>query len=256
MDCHRAQAQLEFARLGQGAVSGPDASAAETHLAECDVCRAAVASGRQFDEQVTRAMLDVPIPAGLANRLRAAVGPETIAVEASTAVPRRHVLRRLGWGSLALVPLIFAATLLMSRPVVLNDANVRELGKVDPALLPVATSPGLALPAGWGNQRAIQFADAPRLATVKGIELRMQTFTARTDRRSPVCSGALIRLSRSQWYTVPDADSFSSATVQYAAFGTWVVWQEGDSVVLCILQGDAHVMQRLQELIAAGRQLT
>jgi hypothetical protein len=201
-------------------------------------------------------MQDVPIPAGLANRLRVAVGPELKAAEIRTAVPRRHVLRRLGWGSLALVPLIVAGTLLVSRPVALNEANVRELGKIDLALLPVTTSPSPALPAGWSGSRGIQFDDAARVATIKGIELRVQGFAARPDRRSAVCNGALVRLARSQWHATPDADSFSSATVQYAAFGTWVVWHEGDSVILCILHGDAHVMQRLQELIAAGRQLT
>jgi hypothetical protein len=255
MDCQQARAQLELERLGKDAVPGSDALAAERHLLECDVCRGAVASERQVDSRIARAMLDVPVPVGFANRLHAAIGPALVA-EAPAVIPRRHLLRRLGWGSLTLVPMLAIGAFLMSQPVVLNDASIRELGKLDPSLLPVGSLPAVVAPAGWSTLRAIRFADAPRVATVNRVEIPLLTFTALGDRRSASCTGYLVRLPLSQWHRVPDADSFSGGIIQYAAFGTWVVWREGDNVIICVLQGDAHAMQRLQDLVAAGRQLT
>lgn len=256
MDCQQARAQLELERLGKDTVPGSDAVAAERHLAECDVCRVAVASGRQVDSRIARAMLDVPVPAGFADRLHAAIGPVLPVAEPPTAIPRRHLLRRLGWGSLALVPMLVIGAFLISKPVVLNDASIRELGKLDPSLLRVSSSQGIAAPAGWSNLRAIRFGDAARVAMVNGVEIPLLTFTALGDRRSASCTGYLVRLPLSRWHRVPDGESFSRGMIQYAAFGTWVVWREGDSVIICVLQGDAHAMQRLQDLVAAGRQLT
>jgi hypothetical protein len=256
MDCQQARAQLALERLGRDAAPGSDALAAERHLSECDVCREAVTSDRQADSRITRAMLDVPVPVGFADRLHAAIGPALVVAKTPAIIPRRHLLRRLGWGSLTLVPMLAIGTLLVSQSVVLNDASIRELGKLDPSLLPVGSSPGIAVPAGWNTLRAIQFADAPRVATVNRVEIPLLMFTALGDRRSASCTGYLVRLPLSQWHKVPDADSFSRGIIQYAAFGTWVVWREGDNVIICVLQGDAHAMQRLQDLVAAGRQLT
>jgi hypothetical protein len=255
MDCQQARAQLEHARLGKDAAPGTDALAAERHLSECDVCRGAIASERQVDSLISRAMLDVPVPTGFADRLHAAI-PPTLVTEAPAVLPRRQLLRRLGWGSLALVPMLAIGAFLMSHSVVLNDASIRELGKLDPSLLPVGSLPTMVTPAGWSSQRAIRFADAPRVAVVNRVEVPLLTFTALGDRRSASCTGFLVRLPLTQWHRVPDANSFSRGIIQYAAFGTWVVWREGDNVVICVLQGDAHAMQRLQDLVAAGRQLT
>ncbi|HEY4258657.1 MAG TPA: hypothetical protein VGM98_00800 [Schlesneria sp.] len=201
-------------------------------------------------------MLDVPVPTGFADRLHATIGPALVVAKAPTVIPRRHLLRRLGWGSLALVPMLAIGAFLMSQSVVLNDASIRELGKLDPSLLSVSSSQGITAPAGWSVPRAIQFADAPRMATVNGVDVPLLMFTSLGTRRSASCTGYLVQLPLSQWHRVPDADSFSRGIIQYAAFGTWVVWREGDSVVICVLQGDAHAMQRLQDLVAAGRQLT
>ena len=264
MDCHQAQAQLDLTTLGRQAATGPEALAAQRHLAECDACHLAVESQQRFDAQVAQAMTDVPLPAGLNERLSAAVSAANVLPE-STLRPlttgtgpmsRRRMVRTLGWGAIAaLVPLLMWG-LLAPRVPTLNEASVRELAGLNLDFLPVDLQRAAFSPAGWSTLRAIQFGDAPRRASVHGADVPVMAFLLQTDRRSPRATGLLVRLPQSQWHATPDTTSFSSATIQYESFGTWVVWLEGNEVFVCILHDNAHAMQRLQELIAGSRELT
>lgn len=264
MDCHQAQAQLDLTTLGRQTASGPEALAAQRHLAECDACHLAVESQQRFDNQVAHAMSDVPLPTGLNERLSAAVSAATVRPESTLRpftsgtgpVSRRRLVRTLGWGVIAaLVPLLMWG-ILAPRVPTLNEASVRELAGLDPNTLPADPQYVAFSPAGWSTLRAIQFGDAPRLASVNGADVPVMAFLLQTDRRSPRATGLLVRLPQSQWHATPDTTSFSSATIQYESFGTWVVWLEGNEVFVCILHDNAHAMQRLQELIAGSRELT
>ena len=255
MDCHKAQAQLDFTTLGQDAVGGSESLAAQRHLAECDACHQTFESQRRFDRRVAQAMSDVPLPPGLVERLSSAVGSaESVQ---SGAVPRRRALGRVGWGVAAVALLPFLIWVLTPRTPVLNQASVQVLAELDLNLLPVDSRQGIfSLPAGWSSLRDLQFGESPRLAHVNGSKIPVRDFLLQPDRRSPDVVGLLVRLPKSEWHATPDATSFSSATVEYASFGTWVVWREGDAVFLCILHDNAHAMQRLQDLLAESRDLT
>jgi hypothetical protein len=159
-------------------------------------------------------------------------------------------------GAIALlIPLLMWAWLAPRTPA-LNRVHIAELAALNLNELPVDSTPMEPVPSGWSSLRAIHFGDRPRRSVVNRVSAPVLAFLAAPDRRSPQTSGFLVKLTPAQWQSVPEATSFSSATIQYEAFGTWVVWREGDSVFLCILHGDAHVMQQLQDMIAGYGGLT
>lgn len=271
MDCHKAQAQFDFSTLGVDAATGPDALEIQRHLAECDCCRLAFDAQQRFDRQVSRAMSDVALPQGLAERLLATVASSSIGPGAldssgdqlksvlSSPVRHRSPGRRVGWSVIAaLVPLVVIGGLLLgSRAPVLNENSVLELGQLNPnSFLVEAPQTPFAPPAGWGSLRSIQLGETSHSATINGVKVPVRSMLVRMDRRSPNVTGLLVRLPRSQWSSTPDAISFSSATIQYAPFGTWVVWREGDVVFVCIVRENAHIMQRLQDAVAGSREFT
>lgn len=256
MDCQKAQAQLEFNTLGSEAGSGPDPSAAVRHLAECDACHLAHESQRQFDRDVANAMTDIPIPTGLADRLRVAVGGATLpsAVSVGSSSGRRRTLRWLTVSAMvALLPLLMWS--LSPHRQVLNEGSVRDLVVHWSNETSNSQKVDFRLPAGWGSLRTVQFGDA-QIASVNGVEVPTRSFVMRMDRRQPAVSGFVVRLSPGEWHEAIGVTSFSVATVQYAPFGAWVVWREGDSVFICVMRDNAQAMQRLQDLIAGGRSLS
>jgi hypothetical protein len=256
MDCHKAQAQLEFTTLGQEAAGSSDLVAAKTHLAECDSCHQSFESQRRFDMRLSRAMSDVTIPAGLNERLSAAIG-ETFS-QPTPAQPVRGRSLRWAGGALASVLLIlWCCGILSPHPQKLNQANVHQLADMDLNALPADTRADLfSVPGEWDSLRGIRFGESPRLAKVAGMNLTVMPLLLQPDRRSPPVSGFVVQLPLAKWHEVPEESSFAAAPMQYASFGTWVVWREGDTVFICVVRDNAETLQRMQELVTASRQLT
>src|SRR5262245_26723702 len=71
MNCNDARLLLAIRRPGGQDFLPEDAAQLDWHLAQCPACSAAAASGSAFDAAVTRAMADVPVPAGLQASLHA-----------------------------------------------------------------------------------------------------------------------------------------------------------------------------------------
>lgn len=257
MECRQAQAQLDFKTLGQDAVSGLDAQTAEAHLADCDGCRRFLEFQTRFDTEIAHAMTDLPVPAGLTERLLSTINAPVTLPSASrpNAGKTRQSWRWKTAGVFAILLPLLTWTWIANQPIVLNDASIRQLAELDLNRLPT-DSQSVVSPAGWSSVRGIQLGESAFLAPVRGIEVPIQVFLARISPRQPGVSGFLARLDRSQWHAKLDASSFSSAAVQYESYGTWVVWSEGDAVFVCVLRDDAHAMQRLQDLFARSRELT
>jgi hypothetical protein len=69
MDCKNARLLLEFVHPGSAELDAAEAEALHQHLAECPDCAAQAREERRADEHLGRAMRDVPVPAGLRERL-------------------------------------------------------------------------------------------------------------------------------------------------------------------------------------------
>jgi hypothetical protein len=69
MDCQHARLLLEFARPGQHELDTTETEALETHLEDCAECGRIAQAERRVDHVVRQALLNVPVPAGLRDRL-------------------------------------------------------------------------------------------------------------------------------------------------------------------------------------------
>src|SRR5437763_1050902 len=76
MDCKTARLLLEFSRPFASELPASELSALEQHLAACAECSQNAGSERTWDEHVATAMGDVPVPAGLRQRLHARLDSE------------------------------------------------------------------------------------------------------------------------------------------------------------------------------------
>jgi hypothetical protein len=69
MDCKNARLLLEFIHPGSAELDTAEAEALHQHLGECPDCAAQAREERRADEHLGRAMRDVPVPAGLRERV-------------------------------------------------------------------------------------------------------------------------------------------------------------------------------------------
>jgi hypothetical protein len=266
MECHEAQAHLELSTLERQTLSGPEALKARQHLADCDACHLAVESMQRFDREVAQAMIGVPIPDGLTERLHRAVqAVTTLPVGKSSASAGKHSAspmskqswRRVATMTSVAIMMFLLVSRFMSREAQLSVADVQRIAGIDPNLLPAAPpETSYQIPVGWKNFRGLELSGTPRLKNERDASVVIVPMMVRIDRRSAPSTGLLMVLPASRWPTHPEAESFSSATVQYASFGTWVVWQERGTVFVCVLRSDTRGMERLQSLIANRRELT
>ncbi len=256
MECREAQAQLEFNSLGREAASGPDVQAAQRHLAECETCHQAMDFQQRFDSEVGRAMSDIPIPAGLTNRLRSAVTTVTPQSSLQRTAGTRHTWRWVASLTLALLLPLLGWAWFGAQPAGLNETSVRQIAELERNGLPADSQTPFTVPAGWNSLREIRLESSTHVALIDGVHVPVRSFLARADRGRQNISGFLLRLNRRQWQSRLEATSFSSATIQYDTFGTWVVWSEGDTVFVCVMHDDAHAIQRLQDLIAGSREVS
>lgn len=69
MDCKTARYLLDFARPQGNDLDAADRAALNAHLAICSECDSLARAERQLDEHIGKAIRDVPVPAGLKDRL-------------------------------------------------------------------------------------------------------------------------------------------------------------------------------------------
>jgi len=69
MDCKTARLLLDFARPQAHELQAEEAGALQSHLDHCPDCHGLARGERQFDEQFSKAMRQVEVPAGLRDRL-------------------------------------------------------------------------------------------------------------------------------------------------------------------------------------------
>jgi hypothetical protein len=110
MECRDAQFYLRFRRPGSDDLGPEVAADLDRHLTGCGHCAAEAGAASAFDTAVAAAMLDVPVPAGLRNKLIAHVA------EKRGAALRRKAYRYAGTAAAVFLALGLTFGLFGSRP--------------------------------------------------------------------------------------------------------------------------------------------
>ena len=122
MDCKTAHLLLDFNRPTPTELEASEAETLENHLIDCPACARLARDERRLDEHVGQAVRDVPVPAGLRERLIAGLQrPETLPL------PRRRFSRG-AWSlaaAAALLLIAFGGTVLATRPTGLDTYQLR-----------------------------------------------------------------------------------------------------------------------------------
>src|SRR5262245_60343822 len=111
MECRDAQFYLRFRRPGSDELGPEVAGDLDRHLAGCEHCAAESAAASAFDMAVATAMMDIPVPAGLRNKLIAHVA------EKRGADLRRKAYRYAGTAAAVFLALGLTFGLFAGRPV-------------------------------------------------------------------------------------------------------------------------------------------
>ncbi len=271
MDCRRALEFLEVVRPDSPDGLLPELAAAVAHVDACSHCRSTVADRNLLDRKIARTMQDVPIPAGLKDRLLAATIPadaddfgasqleaEEAALEAvaelhdSSSSKTRGPARRT-WLQAALA--VTAACLCVGvglwrfgyfEPSQVTLEDFRDSATLDLADLPdfegdfSPERPGF----GWrASPHVVVETPAKGLSLDGGTLHQIALFQFRFQVRRRTVRGALMTVPLSRVADPPPAKSFIPGNVHYVATGqgefTTVAWTERDLVYVCVVPKSA-----------------
>ena len=281
MDCLTARHDLECVRPGSDDEAIPELAPAAAHVQSCPACQAVLQQQRRIDRQIGAMCRDVPVPAGLKNRIFAAL--EHAAVEGvsqpvpswpATAQPepdrrssgRRDLGRRdLGRRAVLRVFVTVAACLAVCAFVgqwILRPAgprllveSVEETTRRDfgsSASLPLFTGDLVAgvspqLPRRMDIPRSLAKA-SPQLMMVDGQRAAAYFFSFGnrnvSERRSRLLDGCLVVVPRSVLKGLPAQDRQLS---EYRYNGELVTttWFEGNLAYVCFVRGGASDLDQL-----------
>ncbi|MEX1098402.1 MAG: hypothetical protein WED34_20320 [Planctomycetales bacterium] len=284
MDCRTALDMLECDTLEAppSAAGGadPELSAARAHVRDCPRCAAAFRALQERDRQIAQAMQDIPVPAGLRERLFAALALESpgagdtadaVAAEivpgegatipAAEAPPAPVAARRRrnrSWGTAAAAAVVaavvvggwWAAHSGTSRVPLAEWRNEAGTAWDEFALLPEFDGGFDAIPpASW--PAAIQFTP-PRGVPhpdVPGHAAALYAF--RLGSGGAVVEGVVLAVPASAIDSPPENTYFNVRSAAYAAAGgsATVAWTEGDLVYVCSVRGGREPLERLQRAL-------
>lgn len=257
MNCQTARATLELFRPDE---SDPAmAGEAEHHVRHCADCQQSVRAQREFDVRVGRMCRDVPVPAGLRDRLLTslaadAAGSGEVAPQESAAAvaglpvpgpvvrdaglrggPRRWLVRSLVAGSVAVVlaaGIGVGVLALRTRPTILLEDVVAEAIDADPAAMSEFQSFRGSVPLRYPATM-----DTRDLAGVVPRQLGRQnaavyffTFRPGGGRSHP---GRLIVLPARAVKNPPTATRFLAEPIVYGPTYRMAAWVEGGLVYVC-----------------------
>jgi hypothetical protein len=266
MDCRTARDILESARPDSEDYLDAEFAQALLHLEECPRCLEVVRDRRAADERIGHMIRDVPVPAGLEERLLDALrGPaaETSArVDGSDAAtrPARVVptrtpqrLSRRAWIRAGLVTA--AASVLMGAAAWLvveqqwgSRVTIAELSETAPLSLEGLPrfdgSFEADLPHRWTSSRQLTLG-SPRGFSLSGGERHgaaLYPFSVRAA-GSAFTTGVLLVIPAREVKLPPEQSYFQAAGVSYVGRSAVVAWQSDGFVYVCFVKnGEAAEM--------------
>lgn len=247
---------LEPAEAGETVSAAP--ADAVRHLETCAACQAAVRRQTALDRKIGELLRDVPVPDGLANRLRqslerasAAMAGPALAVASADAcarpapetAPRRRGGRWMIWLAAACVlAAVFGGWRLIAPPLSLEGLIVQAETAL-PTLPECDKSAWPPLPATMNTRLLV---DAPR--ALPGGPGAVFFFEIPPARGRPAVSGRLLAVPVSRLGTPPAGTGFLSRAAVYRGLGFCASsWVEGDFAYVCLVEGgerELHLLER------------
>ncbi|MHC4878295.1 MAG: anti-sigma factor [Planctomycetota bacterium] len=259
MDCLTALEILDCARPDSDDLTLPEFADASAHLAECESCRGEFERRQQFDVEVSRIAVDVPVPASLRVTLLAAMSDsvaefsesETESTTASNAGIPGRIARVRMIAALSACLLLAAVTVWFRQPVPsgLQIATIQSELNLNLPKVTFDASFEVVLPPSWGSNPGLQVSE-----TLSGLDLDDRAghdgaaayFAYLSGRAAPI-RGVLVAVPADRVTDVPAATVFSRAPVAYPQKGiVSVAWQNGDLVYLCFVPGNTAMLERVQ----------
>lgn len=279
MDCQTALEHLDCVRPDSDDLDLPEMADARAHLQSCETCQQKFAAIQKFDLAVVDVVQSLDVP----ERLRASlldlsvneVGAEASAellgsdlpasdlpvadgeAAAVTRTRRRRV--RIAVAAACAVMLTATAWLWPSQPVQFTEVELLQRLPLD------LSSTGdfdagfeVALPATWSANRRLRVDGDFRgidLDDDAGHDAAVAIFVFSPSRNAPV-NGILAAIPASRIEPLPNSVSFAQADSRYIEKDgrrpVAAVWQEGDTVYVCMVLGSAADLERIQRNLSTS----
>lgn len=267
MDCQTALEILDCVRPDSDDLDLPEMTDARAHLNSCDACQQTFAERQSFDRAVMEVAQDVDIPEGLRSSLLELaaknVSAESGGQSADDAPSRKTSSRRriiLAAASIACALMAGTAVWwLQSQPVQYTEKRLFELLPMD--LRPTVEFDGsfeVALPFAWSSDRRLRVSRELRgidLDEDEGHDAAVAVFNYSPSRNAPI-RGILAAIPASRVQPLPTAVSFAQADSQYIAKDgrrpVAAVWQERDTVYICMVLGSAADLEQIQRNLSTS----
>jgi hypothetical protein len=269
-DCQTAREQWELTTLSRSTDGDHSSADVTSHLESCSNCRIAFREQKRFDEEVADRLADVPVPAGLKDRLRQRLGSaadlqlltesEAI-VDSPKTGARRRSWRRFGTRTISSIAalLLIAAVVWTLQPARLEFRSAMQVATADWSEF-TTTAEGTILPVAWTSQPGMAVGETRSRQVSVGlgrtVMISATPFRWASRRPSVQLEGRLVQMPATAVRPLPAANSFTSATIEYQGADAWVSWVDGDQVYICFVPQGAASIEHLQRAFARQTMVT
>ena len=261
MDCQTALEHLDCVRPDSADLDLPEMADARAHLESCESCQEAFAGMQSFDRAVIDVVQDVVVP----ERLRGLLLDPPVKVAGndsedsmadrgnSGAADSRRRKMQLAVSAVCALMLGVTAWLWQSQPVMLSEAELLQNLPLDlSATGPFDAGFEIALPATWSGNSRLRIGREFRgvdLDDDAGHDAAVTIFSYAPSRNAPI-NGILAAIPKSRVQPLPSAVSFGQADSRYIQKDgrrpVAAVWQERDTVYVCMVLGSAADLEQIQ----------
>lgn len=231
-------------------------SAAWEHVQGCSACWNKLQQHRDSDRRLAELMQDVPLPAGLQERLRNQF--ETTTTATSTRVrPQAESLRRRARMIVTVASMLVCTAFglwlwLAMQPKPISVQALTEQTPLDPNGLPAVAdfSKLPPLPASWLRVKGLRIVDVPRWLTLPKSKHAVAwiPFEAKFPRQ-PTIQGVLLAALKTSVLDAPPELIVQPTRVTYTQRSGQPVsaasWSERGTVYVCLVRGEATLLERL-----------
>jgi hypothetical protein len=271
MECQTALENLDCVRPDSDDLDLPEMAAARAHLESCDACQEAFAEMQDFDRAVAGVVQHVDVPAHLRSALLDATAkeiacvPDPVAAETLTdevvspAIGSRRRALRVAVSAACALMLGVGAWLSQSQPMQFTEAELLQRLPLDlSSTKEFDTGFEFSLPATWVGNGRLRVGREFRgidLDDAAGHDAAVTIFSYSASRNASI-DGILAAIPASRVQPLPNSVSFAQADSRYILKDgrrpVVAVWQERDTVYVCLILGSAADLEQIQRNLSTS----